>query len=238
MRKILSIFLSLILICSLTTNVSALNNYAPSYSEYLQLVEDGILGEDISFSTWSESVIRSKETIDSLRNSSLFQLVYAGPSRALANITLQSGDIILTDDANTAWGGVVGHSGIAVGTNKILHIAGQNYTPSYIYLDDWTNNKYTDGYTYIYRCSNVSAGANAATWGVNNYGATYAPYHNASYAITSNITSCNPTYCSKIVWQCYYFGAGSSYVDVPITGLIQPFDLPNYISSMGLIHII
>ncbi len=237
MKRCFLVFLSVLFVFSVSFTAYSAENFSDDYIEYLELIEKGVLGEDVTYSQWHEMIESSKMNIDAINESNFFKLIYAGTARGLNNITLEAGDVILTNDPSTASGGTVGHAGIVVGTNNVLHIEGTGFTPSYISFNAWLN-KYNDGYTYIYRCNDFSAGVRAAAWGISNYGATDAPYHNASYSINHDIMSFNPTYCSKIVWQCYYFGAGASYAEVPVSLLIAPFDLPYRIETLSIYEVL
>ena len=47
------------------------------------------------------------------------------------------------------------------------------------------------------------------------------------YGIDSHRYQKSPSYCSKIVWQAYYYGSGDAKVVIPGSGIISPYALPN-----------
>lgn len=46
-----------------------------------------------------------------------------------------------------------------------------------------------------------------------------------SYSLKGSRFSKNPTYCSKIVYQAYYYGSGNIAYVYPISGTLSPYDL-------------
>ena len=58
-----------------------------------------------------------------------------------------------------------------------------------------------------------------------------------SYNINQDLKSTSKTYCSKIVYQAYYYGAGSKSIINPMTrGIIPPYDLRIVIRNCALKH--
>jgi len=76
--------------------------------------------------------------------------------------------------------------------------------------------------------------SDAANWARKNYRGK-----NYSYEINTKLgqKDINPTYCSKIVWQAYRYGAGSSHATKPASNIIAPYSLNSYIKTDLVIHI-
>lgn len=199
------------------------------YEEYLEYVERGIIDDTVSYEMWLEIIEHSRDVAIAFENNDDFYLVYEGPSLLATSVILQPGDIVLTNAANTSGAGIVGHAGIATASRSIFHIAGANHTPAYIGLSVWLSN-YSAGDTHIYRCNNSSDGQRAATWATSTYAGTSTPY-----SISSDLLSTSSLYCSKLVWQAYYYGVGASSVYVPsYFTFVAPYDLPSYVHNTSL----
>ncbi len=245
-QKLVSVFIFLAVFSFLlfpNTTLQAQDNN--DYTYYEELVEKGVLGEDITFEMWQELVTESKLIEKAFEDSENFTLVRKftnDNSDTLMGLPtdpnvpvihdggsgsdFRAGDIFIT---NATFGQLTGHSGIMMTNGNILHIAGIGETPDPISVSNWHRN-YTNAksnsWTKVYRCVNGTAGIKAANWAYNTY------YNSgAKYTITNNLASTNETYCSKLVWQAYYYGAGKSYVtDTIIYRVVFPYSLPNEIS--------
>lgn len=124
------------------------------------------------------------------------------------------GDIVTT--SSTSSSGLTGHSGIVVSKDYILHFPGPGVQPSRISLSSWLS-KYNDGHTWIHRVPGSTVRAQATSWAVKHYwnpsGSIYdSRTISTSYFISDYTFKTNPSYCSKIIWQGYYYGTGSTYV--------------------------
>ena len=217
------------------TVFSAENNQTNlSYSEYEQYIDDGILGEDVSFEEWQMLVESSINLEESLSNSTDFQEVYSSKDGIIpkASFTPKKGDVIITNGTSSA--GILGHAGIATSSTTVFHIAGSDYSPAYISFTNWhTNytNKKSSSWTKVYRHSSSTVANAAANWAVNTYAGS-----NADYQITANLASTDVTYCSKLVWQAYYYGPSSHQANGPTIGYRMPYDLPDTIHSLSHKH--
>jgi len=91
--------------------------------------------------------------------------------------------------------------------------------------------------TWIYRHNDSSLAQNAADWARRNYwnyngGGTQTVF--PTYSLTGGTLGVtDPSYCSKLVWQSYYY-AGYNVVRTPLlTGVINPYYLrPEHISTL------
>jgi len=131
--------------------------------------------------------------------------------------------------------GLVGHSAIMTTDNWVLEMPGGS--PS-----KWTNNnrqitkdkwfdQHAKDWNTIYRCKNSNIASKAANWADKNY---YNPNGGTTktikidYGITYNFTSKNPSYCSKLVTQAFWYGSGNAPVMYNIANysLIIPTQIP------------
>ncbi len=251
-KKFISFFTAFILILGLTLNINA-NIYANekqgiTYDEFKQAQEDGYIGEEITYEEWNNIISLNNQLEETLENSNDFHKIYDSSediSMYATNVnsipSLRKGDIIISNGTSSF--GLTGHSGIAISENDILHIVGIGYTPDIISRERFYSNyiKKSSDWIKIYRPNVYLYGSKAANWAERVY-----RYSNATYKINTDIYSTNETYCSKIVFQAYKFGAnaedafnwtydsdtgyeGNGYY---ITfGIIAPYNLSSLIKS-------
>nr|WP_315102861.1 hypothetical protein [uncultured Catonella sp.] len=227
MKRILSIVLSFIMLLTMSINVSAAEtvnkNLNEEYQNYNNLIEEGILSNDITFDFWQEIKEQSAQLEKALETSEEFHNVY--DSNYTSDYSMEAGDIFITN--GTTFGGLTGHSGIAISSDRILHIAGFGEHPDTLTLSEWNSEYTAKGWTKVYRTDFWHAAFGAALWAKNTY-----LNSNAEYQIDLNLSSTNKTYCSKLVWQAYYYGPHFHYADKPITNIILPYDLHNKIWNL------
>jgi uncharacterized protein YycO len=145
-----------------------------------------------------------------------------GPNveKAAAAFSLKTGDIVITSDSVSA--GIVGHAGIVLSDGYILHIPGP--FAGGMKKDSWSSWKSKYSTNEVLRQPNTTVAGMAATWAKSHYWTTNrTPF----YAITTNLASTSTTYCSKIVWQAYYYGTGS----YPVMTVPSEFIAPYYLKS-------
>lgn len=182
--------------------------------QYEQYRELGIFDEEVTFEIYVQLATTPPPT-DTVAPE--FRSVAGNP---------QAGDILITN--GTSLGGLTGHAGIFLGTlgnGGILSIQGPGYKPEVIGIFEWMR-RYsgTNRWTKLYRPTSQYRPTDAARWAKNNY-----EFKNYSYGINMKIFEKDPTYCSKIVWQAYWYSSAAAQVG----GMYQPFiaspyDLPNY----------
>lgn len=192
-----------------------------SYENYQKLIELEILDSNFPYETWVE--INSEERTNHL-NSGLNNnnpMLMAAPA-------LVRGDILISNGTSSF--GLTGHAGIVVGSNEILHISGPGKVPVVISFNTWSNNygKAKGGIinTEVYRISNWTHRNNAADWARNKY-----ENSGAGYNLLTSLDSFAYTYCSKIVWQAYYYGSSTPLVNFPASDIATPYGLPKYFKS-------
>lgn len=208
----------------LYTEYVSLNGTEPiNYDEWLVLNNYGILPDT------QESLFERKITKRST----------ADNKRRFVN-TVKKGDILVT---GRGVGGLVGHAAIMTSDYWVLEMPGgagwQNGIKDnnrQIGKDTWFDEHASD-WTTVYRCPDGSAARAAAGWADRTYynpsgGSTKLKH--ITYKITTDVWSTNPSYCSKLVVQAYYFGTGSKKVissDISIKRVIVPSTIPSYFLS-------
>lgn len=139
----------------------------------------------------------------------------------LRGYTGSTGDILVTNDTVKGTG-IAGHTGIMVSPGKVLHIPGPKQKVKIISISEW-NNRYNK--TNVLRVKNQSVAVEAARWAKNNY----KDGSNPGYSLKGSLYSKSPTYCSKIVWQAFYYGSGSKKVmRVPVDRKVLPYAMSKY----------
>jgi hypothetical protein len=222
MKRILLTLLALTLCLSVISSYVYAEEIDYSTREaFEKLQEDGIVGYDVSYEEWVEIIERSKELEKEFEENENFELVYDGPALRFVS-AIKHGDVIVTNCTSSF--GITGHVGIAINYNEILHIGGTKEKPSTPTVEQFKQ-RYKKGWIKVYRPVNFGWGVGAASWAVKTY-----KNSNAVYKITDDITSTKETYCSKIVFQAYKYGAGEvsfknkRYYSKDCT-LVFPYDL-------------
>lgn len=233
MKKIFSVLLMCLLFITAPNSIGAetflINdtneNLSLTKEAYSEVLKSGVLDETITYDKWLQ--INSEDRSNPIKEHSILLTDSLNAVQSLS-ATLVRGDILISNGTSSF--GLTGHAGIVVGADEILHIRGDGYSPDVIPFEDWEDRygKARGGMvnTEIYRISNWTYRNNAATWANKNYKKS-----GASYNIVSSLTSLDPTYCSKIVWQAYRYGSSVSLVDTPSTGIATPYGLPTYFKS-------
>lgn len=103
--------------------------------------ERGILAEDITFEYWKQLMETSYALEEVIEASGEFILVYDSTGRAAyPPYSLTKGDVFITNGTSSA--GILGHAGIAISSDEILHIAGPEQHPDTITLSGWNAAKH------------------------------------------------------------------------------------------------
>ena len=134
--------------------------------------------------------------------------------------------------------GVIGHAAILNADGYVLEMPGgdgwRHGLPDnnrQLPKRQWITNNITK-WTSVYRIKNTSLARQVARFADTHYYCTYGGATkniHLDYCIDWRIRLKNPNYCSKLVWQAYYYGSGSLPVmrEVSSTALIAPTALPN-----------
>ena len=195
-----------------------------SKETYNQLIDEGFLPKELTYDDWVK--ISDESLFDELdKEIPMPNRVYGSET---SGFTLKHGDILISNGTSSK--GLTGHVGIAIGSDQILHIAGPGKHPVVVSVATWQKQYglvkgQIDGRTNtkVYRISSTGKAGSANGWAKNAYvGKKY------EYGTGGKLTSLNPTYCSKIVWQAYnYVGA----VNKPDYVIVMPYQLPNLFKS-------
>jgi len=230
-KKYFSFILALVMIMtmSVTAFAASPDKTEVEYNEYVQLVKQGVLAEDITFEYWKQLKETSYALEKALEASDEFTLVYDSTDTrgTYSTYSLTKGDVFITSGTSSA--GILGHAGIAISSDYILHIAGPGYHPTTISLSRWNSNYTTEGWTKVYRHSDDDVADQAGQWASDTYEGT-----DAEYLISMNLASTDETYCSKLVWQAYYYGPEEPCANGPTWGVRLPYDLPTTIHDLSL----
>lgn len=221
MKKYLVIFL--MLIASIFILPISTRAEESRYENYKYMVDNGYLDSEISFEEWNAYLDENERLEKEFENEEI--PFYIGKLRS--GFELERGDILVTN--GTSKKGLTGHAAIALDSENILHIAGPHDVPDTITKKRWIE-KYHDGKTWtkVYRHSDSDIASSAADWAEETYKGS-----NAEYKITNDTNDTSKTYCSKIVWQAYYFGTGEAEYLGSMT--ISPYLLPRFIYNVKLV---
>lgn len=192
--------------------------------------------EGISFDEWKAALIEGLNTPTDLPKPINYNL---------RDSPLHAGDFIIVPGESSA-GGLVGHNGLVIGPDRILHSPGNQSAGNATVTTNIKSfmNKYGFGNSRVYRPKrlpggsvNMMAGWYALTTTFNSTGNTEVSNIYIDYSIPSgsmNLKAASPTYCSKLVYQAYAYGTGGSPI-VPQppkkSGIIPPKSLPSYFSQ-------
>jgi len=218
MRKI-SLSLLLLLLVFSTINAFAnvnTDNVMLSYEKYNEFRNEGYIGEEVTYDDLLKLYNQSKQLEKVLENDGRFTSI-----ELTAETYMYSGDIIITN--STIFNGIAGHAAIAISPSRILHIEGPGHLVSVISRSDFEEKYINDRWIKIYRMNDKSIAGDAASWAQTNY-----QNSNAKYVINKDLTTTDKTYCSKIVFQAYYYGVGSNTVHSSFSNVLKSTIMPPY----------
>ncbi|EOY2909118.1 hypothetical protein ACP3GS_002803 [Listeria monocytogenes] len=203
-------------------------------SEYNQVyqdgLKDGVYDASLSYEEWIKLNNYGQppvvdENWEEVPQKPMLKGVYKG-------YNIKKGDILITNGTSSS--GLLGHAAIANGNEYILDIPGAGKTTRQVPTSKWMSDYDPEGWVKVYRLKDSSVANAAANWADKNYYSTKGTSKQnifPKYGMTGSRYSKNPTYCSKIVLQAYYFGTGNKPVVQVFTSLVTVYDLPNYFSK-------
>lgn len=158
------------------------------------------------------------------------------PNKRVQAISYQKGDIFITNSVGSSGKGIVGHTGIVVGKNLILHTSGwkKEPYPRIIKIKVPKNSKETSWFnrypkTKVARPNSEYLGEQAAKNAIK-----YFKGKKIGYRISPNPKDIAKTYCSELVWYSYYKSGKTykiqSYFQNPKfvePSIIKPYDFSN-----------
>lgn len=199
--------------------------------ELNELIEKGYISEEVTLQDYEIAKEEEAEGISWIEQESLrFEAEQRNSFSTMSTGKMQAGDIIITN--GTSFSGLTGHAGIAISDTQILSIAGYGSKPATWSIANWEKkyHKESNSWSKVYRVNNPIDAVTAYAWAKKTY-----QNSNAIYDLSLNYAGTKYTYCSKIVWQAYRYGAGIHTVTVPNGLIVLPYSLPNYFNSgMGL----
>jgi glucan-binding YG repeat protein len=228
LKKIQITILAVFIFTITFLNLGSINVSADEIDIYNSAVTNGYIDSSISFEKWSQAYNYPPPS-DEVQVSPKFYLLQASPT----TVYIKKGDILITN--HTSYEGIIGHAAIAVSDNVILDIPNKYSTTRVKSAKKWLDQYTAEGdWVKIYRLpSAYSYIANrAADWAYKNYyssnGGTEQDIK-PEYDITPSLYSTDPTYCSKIVWQAYFFGTDEYVVSGAFsTNIVPPYSLISY----------
>jgi uncharacterized protein YycO len=228
MKKIVSLFMIIVTVLAMPAVASASNNNSNNnYLEYIKLINNNILGKDVTFEDWQEFKDLEVCLEQNLANSENI-IDVCDSCQVNEPYRMEAGDIFITNGTSSF--GLSGHAGIAVSPDYILHIPGAGSHPALTTLSGWQKSFNTYGWTKVYRHSVPSVAQAAARWAENTYKNT-----KTKYLINTDLASTTTTYCSKLVWQAYFYGPQIPATSGPTVGIRSPYILPTAIYNLNLV---
>lgn len=199
---------------------------------YKELQEQGILGEDVNYELAKTlfdvpEELNSVEDFDKLAEVGILEKVEVDSSmmHGTPYSSYRAGDIFVSSKPG---GGMVswvhGHAGIVGSDGQMIHMI-----QSGVKKESVSNFlKHNQG-TSAYRVPNSTVSNNAAKWASNYYNNWRGK---AQYSINTEKYTQNKMYCSKLVWQSYWFGTGSAPVlKNPTWVILHPYGLTGQFNS-------
>lgn len=147
----------------------------------------------------------SLNPVDVIEDSIISPFGLEGPTYPGTNIPMRAGDVLYSSKTLGSSSQIVGHVGIVGSDYRVYHV-----TPA-----KNVNGGVADGvYTYMNRHGSAETitiyrhrlayGVAAAAWAENNY-SRVTNYFINPFSFLSTIS---PNYCSKFLWQAFYYGDG------------------------------
>lgn len=209
--SVLILFLNIIIVNIGTSYAS--ERY--TYEDYLRDMNAGYISEDVTFDELrGPDNITFDQMAELIESNPNFTKIYESESMDLNSESFRAvvknlypGDFFVMDSNVSA--GFSGHATLVLSNNVFL-----NHTPkgNNGHPDDITREEFNDNYKgrniKVFRSNNYDWGANAAKWADRTY-----TNSNATYQITNSLSDTSKTYCSKIVYQAYRYGAGRESIN-------------------------
>ncbi|MFJ8261929.1 hypothetical protein ACIQ4I_08160 [Rummeliibacillus sp. NPDC094406] len=154
----------------------------------------------------------------------IITIIFLIPNLSAQALSNKPGDIIITK--NTSAKGILGHTGIFIGSNQILHASGWKSEP---YPIIFTKKQWEERYgnSKVIRPKSAKLGEKAADKAISSF----TKYDKKKkkrvgkhipYKISRNPENIKETYCSELIWYSYYKVGKSYKVSVPYYGFAEP----------------
>jgi hypothetical protein len=196
---------------------------------YLDGIKEGVIDPNLDYKNWlKENNYGQLPKSDSLiAQGSNFQAL------AKSGYDMKAGDVFITNSTSSS--GILGHAAIAASEAHILDVPGTKYRPKddnnrMSTLKAWTN-QYGDKWIAVYRMKDhPNLSYDAGHYAYTHFYSTNADINNKNvhltYGINDHLYEKSPTYCSKLVYQAFYFGTGSYNVVGVQHGFLSPYSIP------------
>lgn len=158
---------------------------------------------------------------------------YAAVKYPGSSTKVYNGDMLITKKNASGVTSMAGHAGMVVYRNNkayVIHMPGLGRKIEQMTLSNWSK---TYKSIKIVRSNSDKNRNDAATWMKKKYD-NKKIRNGTTYKITSNNLGSSPSYCSKLVWQAYYYGAKKDLTAhyshslgyyVPTSGIVTPYSL-------------
>lgn len=156
-----------------------------------------------------------------------------GPTYPSTNISMRIGDILYSTKTIGASSQIVGHVGIVNSNFKMVHVTlpvdGGVVDNMSTYMG-----RHGSGETIkVYRPKN-GMGVAAARWATYNYSSINEYYINPF----AKLGDLNPNYCSKFIWQAFWFGEGVNIGQNELNANTNGYVTPTHIiNSPKLVYV-
>lgn len=190
--------------------------------KFLELQKEGIYGLDVTYEMAKEAFDPPEGIEEIIVKKDDIQY---GPAQPNDGTTWRAGDIFITakpGNGIVSW--TYGHAGIMGTDGKIVDMISSGVRKIWPY--EWFSQ---NGSISVYRVPNSSVAWNAGNWATNYYSSYRG---RVQYSINTDKYSKDKMYCSKLVWQAYWFGTGSAPVlRSPSFAIIHPYGLTTQFNS-------
>ncbi|MCU5747132.1 hypothetical protein N9R04_10730 [Staphylococcus sp. SQ8-PEA] len=234
MKKLM---MSLLCVSVLTVgSVNAQDNSSTNSESLKELQNEGVVSKSITESQWQQMKAQERKEKAEFERTAEQEWqeqqkqdqIDRENRKRKKKFHLKKGDYFITNSVSSK--GLSGHAAIYLGKGRIKEAPGYKQAIK-------TNNFYKwKRYTLKKRKGNpqhrfikVYRAPKKYRSKAGNYAKTH--FKGVPYSITANPYSKNVTYCSKLVWQSYYYGAGSNSVKGTPGPVFYPYSLNKHIKS-------
>ncbi|OAB34106.1 hypothetical protein [Paenibacillus glacialis] len=149
-----------------------------------------------------------------------------GPTYPGTNVEMRIGDILYSTKTLGSSSQIVGHTGIVNSNFKVVHVTLPVNGGTVDNMTGYMNRHGVGETIKVYRPRD-GRGVNAAKWATYNYSSV------KEYSIEpfAKLGTLSPNYCSKFIWQAFYFGEGLDMLNLNNTPDLRGFVTPSMIAS-------
>ncbi|MCO7125632.1 hypothetical protein NIE88_07600 [Sporolactobacillus shoreicorticis] len=197
---------------------------------YRQAINAKIINSNTSYAEWLRANNYGQMPEDNSNDLMVYTLAKSGGS-----FKFRTGDMLLTN--HTSSYGILGHIAIATSSINIVDLPGKSglkplpNNNRHISIKKWLS-QYSKGkeYVKVYRIKSKSLANKVGTYAYHRFWAgkySSGKHVHITYSLTPHLYSLSPSYCSKLVFQAYYYGSGKEKVVVPERGIVTPYGMVN-----------